>query len=133
MAEDGNQMAFRDLEIQELMTRAKTLAGELDRRLKEVAYGIDRKDLAAVNDLSYSYISEILNTNGDQKQIRTSMIPSLALLAPDRFVEALGFLCEIAGYNPPKKKNPLTSEQELTRVKRRIRERGLEPLFEDLR
>lgn len=132
MGERERQLGFRDLEIQEQMIRCCTLAADLDRRLKDVAYSIDRKDLAMVNDISYSYLSEMLNTNGDQKPFKTPMIPSLLLLAPDLFAqEVLGPLCDLAGYEMPEKKRLLTPEEELKKLKRRIREHGLEPLFKD--
>ncbi|MDF1536085.1 MAG: hypothetical protein P1S46_06215 [bacterium] len=126
-------MAFRDLEIQERATRNKVLAAELDRRFKGVAHSIDRQDLASILDVSYSYLSEILNTNGEQKRFKTHHIPALVLENPDLFMsEVVGFLCEAAGYNPPEKKRTLTPEEELARLMKKIRERGLEPLFTDI-
>lgn len=130
-----DQLSLRDVEIQEKHGRARALAAELDRRFKAVALGIDRDEFAAINDRSYSYMSEILNTNNEdgQKPFQAKFIPSLIIESPDAFKEqVIDFLCELAGYKPPEKKSPLSAEEELALYKRKIRERGLEVLFKDL-
>jgi len=133
MAGNDNQMAFRDMEIKEKATRTKALAAELDRRFKGVAHSLDRQDLASILDVSYSYLSEILNTNGEQKPFKCHHIPALILENPDLFInEVIGFLCEIAGYYPPLKRKALTPEEELEKITKRIHQHGLESLFADI-
>lgn len=126
------QITFEDIELQAKQARLKAAGHELDRRCKAVALSLNRSELAAVNDLSYSYISEMLNTNNEQKQKpwQMSLIPSLAVENPERFAEeVLFFLCDLCGREYPEKKRDLTVEEELTAYKRIIKDRGLEPLF----
>ena len=133
MSGNDNQMVFRDLELQERATRNKVLAAELDRRFKSVGHSVDRQDLAAILDVSYSYLSEILNTNGEQKRFKSHHIPALVLENPDLFmVEVVGFLCEVAGYKPPEKKRTLPAEEERDNLLKKIRQHGLERIFEEV-
>ena len=125
------QMAFEDIEIQQKQAKVRELASELDRRLKEVAHGIERKHLATLNDKSYSYISEILNTNGDQKPFQVSLIPSLIIENPDAFKRVIiDFLCELIGHKAPEKKKELCPEEELAIIKQKIEEHGLAKIFD---
>ncbi len=129
------QMNIRDIEIQEKQGRIKAMAAELDRRLKAVALAIDRQVFAVLNDRSYSYISEILNTNNEngQKPFQTKFIPSLILENPEKFkIEIIDFLCDLAGYESPEKKRKMTSDEELRMLKRKIYEHGLEPVFREV-
>lgn len=129
------QMTFDDVEVSRKQAEAKSLASELDRRLKAVALSIDRHKLAAINDKSYSYISEILNTNNEegQKPFQTKFIPSLIIENPDKFKsEVIDYLCELAGYASPEKKREMTPEEELALLKKKIKEHGLEPIFKEV-
>lgn len=126
------QMDFNDVEIQEKQARIRFLAAEVDRRLKAVALTVDRHRLATLNDKSYSYISEILNTNNEdgQKPFQIKFIPSLLIERPEEFKsQVIDFLCELTGYLPPKKKSLLTPEEELCLYRKIISEHGLEPIF----
>lgn len=125
------QLTFKDVEIGEKQARVRALAAELDRRLKTVALSLDRQNFAAINDKSYSYISEILNTNcEDSKPFQVKFIPAEIIEAPDVFKrEVIDFLCELCGYSSPEKKKDLTPEQELAEIKQRIKAHGLETLF----
>ena len=129
------QMSFKDIEIQEKQAKVKAMAAELDKRLKAVAYSIERHLFATLNDKSYSYINEILNTNNEesQKPFQVKFIPSLIIEQPNKFKEeVIDFLCEMAGYESPEKKRDLTPEEELTLLKNKIKEHGLEPLFKEV-
>lgn len=126
------QIGFSDIEIQEKQARIRTVAAELDRRLKAVALTIDRQRLATLNDKSYSYISEILNTNNEdgQKPFQVKYIPSLLVEKPEEFKTLIvDFFCELTDHFPPEKKTPLTPEEELRAYKKIIKEHGLEPIF----
>ena len=126
------QMTIRDIEIQEKQGRIKALAAELDRRLKAVAFSIDRHEFATLNDKSYSYIAEILNTNNEdgQKPFQVKFIPCLITENPEKFKEeVIDFLCELAGYISPEKKRNLTPADELNLIKQKIKAHGLEALF----
>jgi hypothetical protein len=130
-----DQLTLKDVEVQEKQGRARALAAELDRRLKAVALGLDRHDFAAINDKSYSYMCEILNTNNEdgQKPFQAKFIPSLIIESPEAFKEqVIDFLCELTGHKPPEKKSPLSAEEELELIKRKIKSHGLEALFRDL-
>lgn len=126
------QMTLSDVEIQEKAARAHALGQELERRIKAVAHGIERKRLAALIDRSYSYVNEMLNTNSEQSQKPWQIVFSGALLveAPDLFVEmVMTFVAEVCGYEVPRKKRPLTPEEELRELWEKIRAHRLEGLF----
>ena len=127
------QMTFKDIEIQQKQAKIRELAAELDRRLKAVAVGIERKHLATLNDKAYSYISEILNSNNEaqQKPFQLSLVPSLILENPEAFkTEIIDFFCELCGHESPEKKRILTPVDELAALRRKIKEHGLEKVFE---
>ena len=126
-----DQMTLEDVEIQERASRVSTLWADLDKRCKEVAYTIPRHRLAAILGLSYQYISEFLNTNGDQKPFKMNMLVAIAIEQPDKFIQVLELLCDLAGYDPPLKKRTLTADEELERVARVIRQHGLELVFRE--
>ncbi|OGW08938.1 MAG: hypothetical protein A2W75_06830 [Nitrospinae bacterium RIFCSPLOWO2_12_39_15] len=121
-----------DIEIQQKQAKIKELASELEKRLKSVAHAINRDEFANLNGKSYSYISEILNSNNEdgQKPFQIKFIPSLIVEKPEIFkAEIIDFLCELCGYESPEKKKTLTTEQELALLKRKIKEHGLEKIF----
>ncbi|HDZ62535.1 MAG TPA: hypothetical protein ENH40_05260 [Nitrospirae bacterium] len=129
------QMSLKDIDIPEKRARAEELAAELDRRLKAVALQSDRNTIAAINDKSYSYFSDILNTNNEraQRPFQVKFIPSLLIENPEKFKEeVIDFLCEICGYEPPEKKRKLEAEEKLNLIERRIENHGLEKIFEDI-
>lgn len=129
------QMDFRDIELQEKQARAQAMAAELDRRLKAVALTMDRQTFATLNDKSYSYISEILNTNSEagQKPFQIKFMPSLFIEKPEVFKEiVIDWLCDLIDHNHPEKKKRLTPEEELALYKKLIRDKGLDPLFKDV-
>jgi len=128
-----DQLTFKDVEIGEKQARIKILSAELERRLKAVALSIDRQIFSAVNDKSYSYMSEILNTNNEDaaKPYQVKFIPSLTIENPKRFKEeVIDFLCELCGYSSPEKKKDLTPEEELTLIKKKIQDHGLQKIFD---
>jgi hypothetical protein len=132
MDRKGAQGEFDDILIEQRQLRTKLLAGELDKRLKGVALGIDRHRLALINDKSYSYISEILNTNSEetQKPFQVKLIPSLIIEAPDRLMtEVVGWICDLAGYAAPEKKRVMSTEEELMIIKKKIALHGLQAIF----
>jgi len=121
-----------DLFIAQKQAMVKELASELDRKCKEVAYSIKSAELAIVNDVSYQYIREILNTNGDQKPFQLKLVPSLIILNPEKFVETvLYYLCDLCGYEHPEKKRKLTPEEENKIIKQKFKEHGLTSLLRE--
>ena len=121
--------------IQQKQAKIAVLVSELERRLKAVALGISRETFAALNDRSYSYVSQILNTNSEdaQRPFQVSLIPSLVEECPDRFVEeVINWFCDLCGFEHPARKKSLTPEEELEIYKRKIKEHRLEPLFDDI-
>ncbi len=131
---DTVQLTFRDVEIGEKQARVKALHAELDRRLKFVGNAIDRHTFAAINDKSYSYMGGVLNTNNEEaaKPFQISFIPAEIIESPELFMkEVVNFLTDLCGYEPsPGKKSKLTPEQELKALKDKIKNHGLEKLFE---
>lgn len=126
------QLTFKDVEISEKQARVKALAAELDRRLKAVALSLDRQNFAAINDRSYSYISEILNTNCEDsaKPFQVKFIPAEIIEAPEAFKrDVLDFLCDLCGYEHPEKKRDMTPEEELRQLKDQIKQHKLEKVF----
>ena len=125
------QLGFRDMELARQAATAKAAGDDLEMRLKIVGRAIDRKDFCQVADLSPSYASEILNGSPDGKRFHVGLIPVLAALIPDLFIqEVIAPLCELAGYSQPIKKRALTAEEELDRVLRIVRDHGLQPVFQ---
>jgi formate-dependent nitrite reductase cytochrome c552 subunit len=122
-------------EMQQLAARAKELGEEREERVKAAARQIDRKTFAAACDISYSYASDILNTNGKvtAKPWQEWMTGVLILLNPEGYMaEVAAFDAEHCGYDKPLKKRKLTPEEENKVVKERIKLHGLGPLFKDL-
>jgi len=129
------QMTFRDVEIGEKQARVKVLATYIQRRLKAAALSIDRHTFAAINDKSYSYISDIVNTNNEDgsKPFPVNFIPAEIIEAPDVFMkEVWNPIAELCGHQPsPGKKSPLSAEEELKELKAKIRAHGLEKVFDE--
>jgi len=129
-----HQGEFEEVIIQQKQVRIKVLACELEKRLKAVALSIPREAFALVNDKSYSYVSEILNTNSEegQKPYQVKLIPSLTTENPDKFTEeVINWLCDLCGREHPEKRKEMTPEEELRLLKRKIREHKLESIFEE--
>ena len=129
-----SQGDLEEVVIQQKQVRIRVLAGELERRLKTVAHSIPRETFALVNDKSYSYVSEILNTNSEetQKPYQVKLIPSLITENPERFAEeVINWLCDLCGREHPQKKRELTPVEELALLKQKIKDHKLERLFED--
>jgi hypothetical protein len=127
-----NQGTFEELAVQEQAGKAKAFGAELERRLKGVAAGIDRKHLAAVCDVSYSYMSEVLNSNNEdhQKRWQICFTGALMVLAPDLLAqEALDFVLEVIGRKPSEEKPRMSAEEELRLLKEKIAKHGLEAIF----
>ncbi len=126
----ADQMGFPEIVIQAGAARTKALAAELDHDAKEAARGCDRQLLASYLDLSYSYLSEVLNTNGEGKPFKLGMLAGLAELDPKALVEKfITPLLDHCGYEPPVPRAMLTTEQELQRIKERIRAHKLESVL----
>lgn len=124
----------RDMELAENQAKIKYLNDYSQRVWKEVAR-TNRKEFAALNDISISYAGEILNTNdeGNSKPVQEKMIPSLMIVNPNLFKTLyLDFSLDFLGYDPARTKRKLLPEEELARIKRRIKEHKLTPLFEDI-
>jgi hypothetical protein len=116
-----------DIFIQSAIAKNKAIAAELDKRCKEVAGSVDSQKLATLNDVTYQYIREMLNTNGEQRPWQLKMLPSLIQAAPEKFVDVILFwFCDLCGYNPPEKKKELTTEEELKLLKSKIKEMQLD-------
>lgn len=125
------QTTIREVEISQLQAQVKIMTEEFERICKEAGRSVNRNDLAASVDKSYSYISDILNTNQDGKPFTLYLLIATCLLNKNIFRDAiLGFLNEIGECYPPKKIRPLTAEEELREIKQKIKEHGLEPIFE---
>ncbi len=127
------QLTLKEVEIAELQTRVKTVTEAFERTCREIARATNRHDLSAAVDKSYSYVSDILNTNQDGKPFTLYLLIATCLLNKDLFRDSiLKFLNELADCYPPKKIRPMTAEDELRLLKRKIKEHGLEPIFENL-
>ena len=129
------QLTLKDVEISEKKARAESLAADLDRRLKVAALAADRGTIAAINDKTYSYMSDILNTNNEnnQRPFQVKFIPSLIIENPKVFKEeVIDFLCDLCGYETPEKKKHLSDEEKIIKLERRIKQHGLEKLFDDI-
>lgn len=127
---DKTQSSFADMEVEQLQKKVEFIAGELDRRLKEIAYCVGRKELSACTGLSYSYISEILNTSGAQKPFQLSMVPALIIRKPDKFKELLiDFFCDLTDHEHPDKKAKKPPEQELRELKKALKDKGMDVMF----
>jgi len=125
------QLTLKEIEIAEMQARVKSVSCAFERLCKEISRGLNRHDLADSVDRSYSYISDILNTNQDGKPFTMYLLIATCLINPDMFRDnILKFLNELAGCYPPKKIRPLTADEELRLIKRKIKEHGLEPIFE---
>lgn len=127
------QGTFEEIEIAEKVAKAKALGCERERRLKGVALSIDRKTLATILDVSYSYLSDVLNTNNEagQKPIPHKWHGAIMLLAPEKYMQEVATFDEdVCGYDHPDKKRDLTPEEELKAIKEKIKKHGLESIFE---
>lgn len=112
MAEQGT---FEEVEIAQKVVKARALGCEREKRLKGVAAAIDRKMLAATLELSYTYVSDVLNSNNEagQKPIPHKWHGAIQMLAPDLYMkEVASFDEDVCGYQHPEKKRPLTPEEE---------------------
>jgi predicted translin family RNA/ssDNA-binding protein len=117
------QGELKDVLIAQEQARVKALADELDRLCKEVAYSVDRTELANANDVTHQAMSKMLNSNGGQSEWGLKYVPSLALKAPDKFAETVLFFLEnLCGRDHPDKKRDLTPEEELKQLKQTLRE-----------
>ena len=128
------QGTFEDIAIQELTARAKALGHEWEKRLKAVALSVNRTRLATICDVSYSYLSDIINTNNEagQKPWPTKLTGALMVLAQDRLMEeAVDFVCDVCGRQPTERKRALTPEEELKRMWEIVRQHGLQSLFQE--
>jgi len=130
----NNQLTFKDIEMAEKQAQVKLLAADIQRRLKATGLGIDRHTFAAINDKSYSYISEILNSNNEDgsKPFPANFIPTEIIEVPDLFMkEVWNPIAELCGHQPsPGKKRGLTAEEELSEIKEKIVTHGLEKIFD---
>ena len=64
-------------------------------------------------DKSYSYISDILNTNQEGKPYALYLLIAVSTINPDLFREnILKFLSDISNSEPPRKKREMTNEEE---------------------
>lgn len=125
------QLNLADVELQMKQARIKAIAAELDTLYKGVAAGIGRKQFAALTDKSYTYINEILNSNSDGKPFQPEMIAALMVEAPDEFfMTVINFMCELSDREYPRKKRPMTAEEEVQCLWNKIRAHNLEKLFE---
>jgi hypothetical protein len=132
MGQNGSQQhqgQFEDLAIQERETRAKWIAGEHQRRCREVAAAIDSTTLAAVCGVSYQYIRAMLNSNGDQRPWQHEHDGALMILAPDLYAElVLNWLAQLVDREPPPKRKDLTPEERLAALESAIKQHGLQDL-----
>ena len=127
------QGLLNDLLTQERAVKVKWIADERQRLCREVADSLDSKDLAAVCGISYQYVRAMLNRNGEKKDWNNIYDGALMILAPDLYAEkVLSFDAEMAGREEPPKKHPLTPEERLAALEKRIRDHGLEKLFGEL-
>lgn len=125
----------QDMELAENQAKIKSLNEYSQRVWKEIAR-TDRKEFAALNDISLSYAGEILNTNneGNSKPFQEKMIPSLMIVNPNLFKTLyLDFALDVLGYDPARTKRKLLPAEELSRIKKRIAEHKLTPLFQDIK
>jgi len=122
--------SFEEVEKDRRIKEVKKHSRHLERLCREIASAVKREDMARDLDISYSYFSEILNSNGDQKSFKLWMIP--ALTASPKFHDLINFLCDIAKpvREHPRIKPVKTAEEELTELKQAIVNRGLESVFE---
>lgn len=128
-----DQLTFKDIEIGEKQTRSKALADDLQRRLKATAITINRNEFSAVVDKAYTTVSGVLNTNSEKAEpFPTNWIPAVILENPDLFMtEVWNTVAAWCGYKPsPGKVSKLTPEQELESLKKKIKDHGLEKIFE---
>jgi hypothetical protein len=132
----GKQGHTDDLFLEQKVLRNAILAGEYDRRCRNVAYTIPRERLATLCGVSYSYLGDVLNTNVEserQKPWQHKWDVVLAQEAPHAYTEEiLDWLCELAGREKTVPKRLLTPEERLMLMLERIKQRGLDPLFTDL-
>jgi hypothetical protein len=127
---EPSQNAALEMELEEKQKRIEYLAGELDRRFKDITYSIGRSQFANLMNMSYSYISEILNTSGIQKPFQAGMIPALIVERPEKFMEVIvNFVCDLTRYEHPEKKPELPPKQELDVLKNKLKSKGLDALF----
>ena len=127
------QGSFDEIMIEQARVKNEILAKEFDRLLRQCAGLIDSQRLAAVNGISYQYVRAFLNTNGEPKPVPKDVIPSLMTDSPDAFMEIVGaWIVEICGYKLPAKKSPMTAEEKVEALERRIKECRLTSVFKDV-
>ena len=143
LAKDSTQLTIEHIEIEEKQAKIKVLTAELEKRFKAVALGIERNKFAAINNKSYSYVSEILNTNTPEelsddpdkrrKQFPQSFVAASIIENPEKFMEEIiNFLCDLLSYEYPKKKSALTAKEELEYIKEIIKDKKLQPIFPEV-
>ncbi len=123
------QGTFEEIEMMEKVARAKALGCERERLLKGVAASIDRKLLAAYLNVSYSYLSEIINGNNEagQKPIPHKFVGAIMMLAPDRYMaEVASFDEDVCGYEHPPKKRDLTPNERLENISQVLKKMGMD-------
>ncbi len=124
------QMNFEDIEIQEMTAKIEATTEALDRLCKDIIHtSLTRQYFAAINGISYQYVSEFLNTNSGQRRMKLSMLVAILLAEPDESRNILGFLCELTGYEKPEKKRTKSTEETLEILLKKIRTHGLEDVF----
>jgi len=122
-------LTIKDIEIAELQARVKAHSEEFEHICRIAARSVNRHDLSAAVDKAYSYVSDILNIN-DGKNFPLYLLTAICLMNPEIAREMiLGFLAKITNSETPQKKKLLTPEEELSIIKRKIREHGLDPIF----
>jgi hypothetical protein len=128
-----SQLTFKDIEIHEKQAKVKAVTAELDRLYKEATSAINRNHFAAICDKSYTYISEVLNSNNEasQKPYQPLMIAALIVEAPEAYSKIVDtYIHQLIGYKPPEKQSLLTPAEELEALKKKIVEHGLEKVFD---
>jgi len=127
-----NQLSFEDMELEKFQKHSEFVYGELDKRKKEIAYCIGRKELVTLSGLAYPTIAEILNTSGGQRPWPPALDPILILKKPDKYTEVItNFICDLTDRVHPEKKATKPPEQELKDLKKAIKAKGLDVLFQD--
>lgn len=137
MAENGNgkQGTFDDIMVEERALRYKRLSFDYEQKCKEVAGTIKRDRLAALCNVTYSYMSDVLNSNDPehQKQWQHKWDIVLAQERPDEYrTIVLSFLAELSNSEKPEKKRKMTPEEQLLLLKRVIYDKGLDSIFKDV-
>lgn len=127
------QQTLDDAVLAQKQANIHHIAQELDRRCKSVALAIGRGETAILLDRSITYINEMCNCNNEQgqKPWQLKYVPALIVGNRDLFIrEVLNYLLELCACQPAENKKIMTPDQELADLKRKIKEHGLERIFE---